>query len=413
MKKSRRFNSTWILLAITLCFGGTTAFSQPVSDLPFIDVAQNNIQNVTYLEPFFEKLYALKNGAGPTVSLLHIGDSHIQADFLTGVVRRNLQNEFGNAGRGLIIPGRVAGTNEPMNIRSYSSSTWTAKRVVHASNPLPIGIGGITINTEQDGTSFYVKMNDNSIDYSFNSVSIFSLVDPQCFDIVLTDSSSSVLGKFSTGERIGANVSKLSLPSHYDHVGFLAVKQHDQQRHATVFGLNLENGRRGILYHAVGVNGAKYEHYNAAQYFSTQAAYLNPDVIIISLGTNESVELPYYRKDFIAEVTKLLDALQKASPSARFILVTPPDAFMKKVKVNPNIETIREKLLQIAVERGIAFWDMYKINGGKNSAAEWRMKGLLRPDGVHFTKDGYVLQGRLLFEAIMNGYTAYVADRHP
>ena len=387
--------------------------SQSPNDLPFIDLKQNNIQNVTYLEPFFEKLYALKNGTGPTVNILHIGDSHIQADLLTDVVRRSLQNEFGNAGRGLIIPGRVAGTNEPMNIRSYSSSTWAAKRVVHPSNPLPIGIGGITINTQKERTSFYVKMNDNSMDYSFNSVSIFSQEDPHCFDIVLMDSSSAVLGKFSSGERMGAQVSRLTLPAYYDHVGFLAVKERDQQNHATVFGLNLENGRRGVLYHAVGVNGAKYEHYNLAQHFSAQAAYLNPDIIIISLGTNESAEYPYYRKDFVKEVKRFLDALQKSNPSTRFILVTPPDAFMKKVKVNPNIESIRDKLLQVAVERGIAFWDMYKINGGRNSAAEWRMRGLLRADGVHFTKEGYALQGRLLFEAIMNGYTAYVADRHP
>lgn len=412
MKRSKRFNKAIFGIAMALFLGGS-ALAQTITDLSFLDVAQNNMQNVTYLEPFFEKLYALKNGTGPTVNILHIGDSHIQADFLTDVVRRNLQGEFGNAGRGLVVPARVAGTNEPSNIRSYSSSTWTAKRVVHPANPLPIGIGGITINTEKDGTSFYVKMNARDVDYSFNSVSIFSPEDAGSFDILLTDSLASVLGRFSTGERIGTHATRLSLPSFYDHVGFLAVKQQDQQRHATVFGLSFENGKRGVLYHAVGVNGAKYEHYNAAQYFSAQAAYLNPDVIIISLGTNESVETPYYRKDFIAEVTKLLDALQKTNPSARFILVTPPDAFLKKIKVNPNIETIRQKILQIAVERGIAFWDMYKVNGGQNSAAEWKMKGLLRPDGVHFSKDGYALQGKLLFEAIMNGYNAYVADRHP
>jgi lysophospholipase L1-like esterase len=109
----------------------------------------------------------------------------------------------------------------------------------------------------------------------------------------------------------------------------------------------------------------------------------------------------------------LISSLQASNPDAAFLLITPPDAFLKKVKPNPGIESVRMQIIQVAVENGLAFWDMYKVNGGKNSATQWKMHGLLRADGIHFSRDGYAYQGKLLFEAIMKGYNDYVSDRHP
>ena len=87
----------------------------------FITPDRNRIENDAHLQPFFERLYQLKRSGEGQVNIIHLGDSHIQADFLTNVVRKNLQREFGNAGRGLVVPARVAGTNEPLNFRSSST----------------------------------------------------------------------------------------------------------------------------------------------------------------------------------------------------------------------------------------------------------------------------------------------------
>ncbi len=55
-----------------------------------------------------------------------------------------------------------------------------------------------------------------------------------------------------------------------DQVFIQPVKSNDDQRQATLYGISLENGNDGVLYHAIGVNGAKYKHYNAAKYFVKQ-----------------------------------------------------------------------------------------------------------------------------------------------
>src|SRR3989304_5586774 len=51
------------------------------------------------LRSFYEKLYQLKTTGKGKVNVAHIGDSHIQADFFSGVVRQHFHLDFENAGR--------------------------------------------------------------------------------------------------------------------------------------------------------------------------------------------------------------------------------------------------------------------------------------------------------------------------
>ena len=47
-----------------------------------------------------------------------------------------------------------------------------------------------------------------------------------------------------------------------------------------------------------------------------------------------------------------------------------------------------------------------------HSADKWRNAELLREDGVHFTRQGYELQGNMIYDALMNAYNNYVSNRH-
>lgn len=77
----------------------------------FIHPRQNIISNLTSLDPFYKKLAALKKKGKGQVRIVHLGDSHIQADLLTAPVRTCLQAFFGNAGRGLVFPYQLARSN--------------------------------------------------------------------------------------------------------------------------------------------------------------------------------------------------------------------------------------------------------------------------------------------------------------
>jgi hypothetical protein len=45
--------------------------------------------------------------------------------------------------------------------------------------------------------------------------------------------------------------------------------------------------------------------------------------------------------------------------------------------------------------------------GGKKSISKWRSEKLASKDMIHFSPQGYMLQGKLLYQALMRAYTSY------
>ena len=98
-------------------------FTTPLSE--GIDSAQNKIINAQSLKGFFEELSDLSSARDKkVVSIVHIGDSHIQANYITGMVRNLFQDDFGNAGRGLVFPYRLANSYGPNDVKFNYVGKW-------------------------------------------------------------------------------------------------------------------------------------------------------------------------------------------------------------------------------------------------------------------------------------------------
>lgn len=380
-----------------------------------LEVDEDNIiQNAWHLDPLFEELYQLRLANDRCVNIVHIGDSHIQADYMTSIIRRQFHRDFGNAGRGLIVPLRVARTNEPNNFKTASNVTWKSKRCVFPDQPLPIGVGGVTIESDDPAANLEIFMNDLWLDYSFNSLALFYQKDASSFDFSVRDLQGRELAFISAQDNDSSrDISTASWSELVNAVNIQSVKTNESQTKALVYGAVLRNSNNGVLYHTIGVNGAKYKHYNEAKHFASQTAGLKADVFIISLGTNESIDYPNVDRTFTNQVDALVRSLKSYNPKAVFILVTPQDVFRRKNRPNPGIRNVRDQIIRYAVENGLAFYDLYRAMGGEDSAKRWSENSLLRPDGVHLTKEGYEYQGNLFYQALIKGYNSYVPDRHP
>lgn len=373
----------------------------------------NEVQNVSHLDDFYARLYQLQQAGDRKVNIVHIGDSHIQADYMTCIIRRNFHRHFGNAGRGLVVPLRVARTNEPNNFKTSSNVIWKSKRCVFPENPLPIGIGGVTIESADETASLDIFMNDLWLDYRFNALTLFYEEDEEAFDFTLSDREGGKLGKIETHpEDSTRNYARIEWEKRLNAVSIQSVKNDPKQRRAMIYGAVLENSMPGVLYHTIGVNGARFRHYREAKYFAEQTAALRADLFVISLGTNESIDYPHVGRNVLGEIEALLSKLKAHNPKARFILVTPQEVFRQRNKPNPGIMQIRELIIRYAVENGLAFYDMFRAMGGEHSAGKWSENALLSKDGIHLTREGYEYQGNLFYHAIMKGYSHYVRARH-
>ena len=72
------------------------------------------------------------------------------------------------------------------------------------------------------------------------------------------------------------------------------------------------------------------------------------------------------------------------------------------------MKAVREAILAVAIDTESAAIDLYVAGGGSGSCHDWKNFNLLGADGVHFSAEGYRLQGKLIYNAIINSYLKYV-----
>lgn len=383
-----------------------------VVEFPFINYEADTLINAAHLFPFFNKLLKLENGDSNQISILHIGDSHIQADFLTREVRKSFQLRFGNSGRGLVFPLRVAGTNEPADFRSTTNTGWTVAKINSQNrNPEP-GLSGISMLSDESGAYFDITTtNHDELDYSFNQVTLIHTKDSLQFDCRFTHSPDK-FGYLMSARPMepGENTTSVRFQQPTNFVRIQAEQTEISQNSVTMNGLILQNSNPGILYHSIGINGAHFSDYNNSPLFYKQIQVLKPDLVIISLGTNEGANIKVTEDEIIASVDTMLHNIRSAYPGTCFLIATPADDYFHRKYKNPYLEAVQRALVKSAELESVACWDMYSISGGFGSCTEWKKAAMMQRDGVHYNKQGYTLQGSLLYKALIDSYLKYVAN---
>jgi len=414
---------TLILFSIPFVkYCDNASFAQTVDSLSykqftFIKENLNKIENDSTLHFFYKKLYELQETKKGRVDIIHIGDSHIQADLFSGTIRQKLQLNFGNAGRGLIFPYHVAKSNEPTSYKTSSNTVWDSKRNVFYEKPLPIGISGFTIETTDSLAELNLTVKDQpGLGYSFTKFTLFQEKGLSNYDITICDEINCEKGIFkSCDTSINSFVSELKFDKPISQI-ILRNKDTDtlNQKTTRIYGMLLENDSSGVLYNMIGVNGAEYKHYVKSQYFMKQLSYLNADLVIVSMGTNEAFSTGFDKASFYRNIDTLITNIKLASPNASILLTTPGDSYRRSRKgrvKNPDVLQARVTIINYCLQHNLPYWDLYEIMGGYGSMSKWFSAKLSAKDRVHFNGRGYQIQGDLFYQALMNGYEKYIAKK--
>jgi lysophospholipase L1-like esterase len=156
------------------------------------------------------------------------------------------------------------------------------------------------------------------------------------------------------------------------------------------------------------VNGAKLDSYLLCELFSPQLRSLNPDWVILSIGTNDGNTRHFDAQAYRNSYLRLLDSVRIAVPSATILLTVPNDSYLFKRYTNHNTARMRGIIFEIARIKHCSVWDFYSVMGGLNSAHIWFDKGLMSPDHIHFNRAGYLLKGKLFFQAFLNTWSGHL-----
>ena len=400
----------WVIYLISLYSNSqdTIGFNLPKS-YGFENIIGDTISKSSHLNDFFSKLLTQKRYNDKKINILHIGDSHLQADYITHTSRVSLQKIFGNAGRGFIAPLKISKSNEPFNYLTTSNKTWKSTRCVSNKQLQPVGVSGMSVKTNDQTAKIHIKtFNTDSVEYSFSKITLFHTKNDSTFLPFISDSSSNTT--FNIAESNTSFTSEYKASNKISKIDVHLLKKDSAQNNFIFYGANLENDNHGILYHSIGINGARYKDYSKSEEFCNQTAGLHPDIIIISLGTNESFQKNYNSQIFYKEIDTLVMKLKFANPQTPLLLTTPANSFYYQ-HINNNLPLVSKTIVQYAKDNNLAYWDLFTITGGENSAILWKKANLLSRDGIHYSKDGYIHQGNLLTKAILNAYNKYVSNR--
>lgn len=408
-----------LLLFVSLSVGSqkdSRVYFKDSSYPAFINDTANLIRgNTRRLDKFFEELYMLRtspNEKGRRVTILHIGDSHLQAGFLNGAVMRSFHRDFGNAGRGLIVPLKLTNTNEPYDYTIESDITWSASRCLSKRPKFPVGIGGISIATTRPAYHLDVSVSGkDEQDYRFNKIQVYHYPTTTSLHPVIKDGVS--VREEESGYPFITTFASDQL------LNEISFEGNGTGRDSSIYyGFSLENGKPGVLYHSIGINGAQFIHYGNIDNFLSQVNAIAPDVIIFSLGTNEAFRDNINKAYMVQEMDRVVLPIIKNNPRAAIIMTTPPECQYKRpVKgvntfiPNPYIKPISEAIIEYASQHSLAYWDLFGISGGENSSGDWVKANYLARDRIHFAISGYRLQANLLYHAILKSYNQYVDTR--
>ena len=383
----------------------------PIEDrYNFVNYSSNLVKRCgpSTLQYFFSSLDHMLEGRQDKVNVVHIGDSHIQADYFSGKNRELLQFTFGNGGRGFVFPYKVARTNTPENYSVKFAGNWQyCKNVVSKDSLCNMALSGISVETNDPNA--YININPSRrpyINYDFTKAKVFYNNSGHAFNLsLLNDSSERV--RYSTTD-INPITSQIEFDSPQDHLNMQFQQMDSLQDHFQLFGMSLENDMSGLLYHAIGVNGAEVKSYLRCNLLRPQMEVLKPDLIIISLGTNDTYTRKFDAKEFEDNYEQLLLRIRKSTPNASILLTTPGDGYIYRKYTNYNLEEARNIMYRLADKYNCAVWDFYEIMGGLRSIRTWRNNGLAQRDLLHFTSTGYYLQGELLYNALMDAYESHL-----
>lgn len=373
----------------------------------FLRIAQNRLRNDSLLFTFYKKLHGLKTGDSQgQYNIVHIGDSHLQADFRTAVSRTGLQTYFGNAGRGLILPHKLTKSNEALDYWLKTQANFRYERLLKNKKMFAVGPGGLALRF--DGTNPVVPIDillkpDSVLDYSFSRVRMLGMVHKDYageLRVSTTENKLLFSGSFIPGETV--QLAQKTLDIYFD------VENKDH-KYLDLHGFVLSNEQPGLLYHTIGINGARYIDYRRNPAVMQGWGQLKPDLFILSLGTNEVILWKFNQHENYLQLDSFFREFRSLYPRVPVIIELPFDGKFGRARTNARLPLLNANLLRIADTYGAAIYDGYHAGGGYGSAYYWARAGLLNSDGIHFTREGYRVQGDMLKDAIFNGYK----DRFP
>lgn len=356
------------------------------------------------LSSFYRKLNSI-NTSDKTLRILHIGDSQIEGDRITGQLRSYFQKKFGGSGTGYmpISDHKVYRLNVGKKVGGFKRFKVFGNTATGHHNRY--GFTGYyhTVKPDLLGTILMTKKKkyfENC--YKGDQVSVlFEGKSPENITLKIGQKERT---NFTLEENGTVKLANFKLDSVIDKPMKLSFKA---DTNTNFYGLAFESNK-GVVVDNVGLRGSSGIEFTKMdeEKLKAQLELLNTSLIIYQFGVNV---VPFITEDYQFYenmVYKQLKLFKRIAPDIAIIVVGVSDMCQKvdgEFVSYPNIPTIKAAQKRAAKRAGCSFWDLEQVMGGKNAMRTWvsAEPALAEKDYTHFNVRGANLVGEELFNAIM------------
>lgn len=386
-----------LTLMLTLMAGlglAPSASAQNDWSLSFIDSLAESWPNNTIENA--EQCARWSPSKGTRLSILQVGDSHIQGDFAPEATRSYLLHAYNlpRATRGFTFPFGMARSNEPSGMHSRAQDGWRPILATKAREPQALSVAGIAIDATSNAGPMRIGLNANRT----------LCTQPRHISVLFVPGSQSPVPMLN-GNRPDTldmlrGIASFSFSTPPDRLTLSLNRQGGLQGNFRFLGFVFDDDTSQLLYHSAGLNGADVRAHLRNTMLPVGAEILRAQIIIVSLGTNDAYNRSFDPVRFRFDYETLLRRIQSQCPDAFIIVTTPNDHLRRNGTVNETVAEAAEVIRNMAVDMGLGLWDFQRIMGGEGSIHSWSNQGLVARDGLHLSPNGYRLQGSLLGVAL-------------
>lgn len=363
------------------------------------------------LDGFFASLAETQRKTpGAVTRIAHFGDSIVVSDYVSGTLRRRLQQTFGDAGHGYVLLANAWPAYFHNDVFRFATRGWKVSRIV---GPLAkdglYGLGGVSFAAPAGVHSQVGTAREGEFGRNVSLFSISYLEQPGGGRLsVRVDGKEHSVIDTNGPEKVGAH-HDVRVPDG-EHLLEL-VTQGPETR---AFGVVLERDVPGVVLDALGVQGARIRFLDKQDdaHWAQELAWRRPNLLVYQFGANESGDGYAYPMDEYLETMKLvLEQGKRALPDASCLIV----GAMDRARVEDGavtsmriIQLIIQEQRRAAEQVGCAYFDTYESMGGWGSMPRWVKRGLGQADMTHPTGVGAERIAGWIYGALMQRYDVYL-----
>lgn len=363
---------------------------------------------------YFNELFEMMQNAKANkkiIRIMHYGDSQIEVDRITDILRQNMQEEFGGSGPGLIpaiqtIPSRSVSQDYTGDLKRFTVYGSSTDRASHRR----YGIMGLVNELNGQAT-----INFRTRAEAYSNAKEFSKIR-----LIVGHNSAGFKASCSAG---GQNLGQKTIDTPISGVSILTWNTDKPVKNGTIqlqgvadiYGITLD-GSSGISIDNIPMRGCSGTIFTGIDSLSLANAYSNIDtkLIILEFGGNIMPQISSEQKAewFGEQIAKQIQYLKRVHPNSLILFIGPSD-MSKNIKGSkqtwPYLVEVKNAIKKATLENGAAFWDMFDAMGGTNSMPEWvkAQPALATTDYIHFTPLGANKISEMLHSSIMNEYEIF------